>query len=181
MFHVLLTSLARAKKLLLSCTLDMISVKSSQSSTSSFSSRNMPWRPSMKAICFWITLQGEEGLLFKQHSQQKRSYSTKEDHIWKCSKGLTQGQKDMLAALAHAGHPYKNDGHKIQSPYFYTAKVHSKYQARIEQKSFIVIIISIYVYRTKQVDIFKKITKFTPLFFFNFIRKAFTSCVVISQ
>lgn len=96
----------------------------------------MPWRPSMKAICFWITLQGKEGLLFKQHSQQKRSYSTKEDHIWKCSKGLTQGQKDMLAnsnftlqttALAHAGHPYKNDGHKIQSPYFYTGKMHSKY------------------------------------------------------
>ena len=51
-----LTSLAKARKLLLSWTLDMISVRSSYSSTSSFSSRKTPWRPSIKAICFWTTL-----------------------------------------------------------------------------------------------------------------------------
>lgn len=75
-----LTSLAKAKKLLLSCTLDMISVRSSQSSTSSLSSRNMPWRPSMKAICFWITLQDKESLFFipaanVQHYRTKKKIS----------------------------------------------------------------------------------------------------------
>ena len=42
--------------MLLSCTLDMISVRSSYSSTSSLSSRNTPCRPSMNAICFCTTL-----------------------------------------------------------------------------------------------------------------------------
>ena len=51
-----LTSRAKAKKLLLSCTLDMISVRSSYSSTSSLSSKNTPCRPSMNAICFCTTL-----------------------------------------------------------------------------------------------------------------------------
>ncbi len=39
----MLTSLAKARKLLLSWTLDMISVRSSYSSTSSLSSRKTPW------------------------------------------------------------------------------------------------------------------------------------------
>lgn len=67
------SSRAKAKKLLLSWTLDMISVRSSYSSTSSLSSRNTPCRPSMNAICFWTTLWGKRShLLTLSHYETEK-------------------------------------------------------------------------------------------------------------
>ena len=68
------TSLARLRKLVLKCTLDMISVRSSASEQSSSSSRNICCLPNMKDSCLRTTLGDQRETM--RHLPWSRNHTT---------------------------------------------------------------------------------------------------------